>query len=156
MSAPSKVLYDAPGPKARARTRLFSIVAVVLLAAFLVVRAVPARRPGPAQAERWGALIDPCNDQFPLVWQQLGEGLLNTLKAASLTIVLAVLIGTLLAVAPTDARKWGRIPLAGVMELFRGLPVVLAIFFAARVLTDMGVNSATCRVRTACGSSCSA
>lgn len=140
MSAPTKVLYDAPGPKARARTRLFSIVAVVLLVALLAYVIFRLADQDQLSYERWGALIDPSNDQFPLVWQQLGEGLLNTLKAASLTIVLAVVIGTLLAVARLMLGKWGRIPLAGVMELFRGLPVVLAIFFAARVLTDMGVN----------------
>ncbi len=142
MSAPNKVLYDAPGPKAIARTRVFSIVAVFLLAALLAYVLFRLADQDQLSYERWGAVIDPTNDRFPLVWQQLGEGLLNTVKAASVTIVLAVVIGTLLAVARLMLGKWGRIPLAGAMELFRGLPVVLAIFFASRVLTDMGVNIA--------------
>lgn len=140
MSAPNKVLYDAPGPKTRARTRLFSIAAVVLLAAIVAYVLFRLADQDQLSYERWGALIDPTNDNFPLVWRLLGGGLLNTAKAASLTIVLAVVIGTLLAVGRLMLGKWGRIPLASAMELFRGLPVVLAIFFASRVLTDMGVD----------------
>lgn len=140
MSAPTKVLYDAPGPRMRARTRIVSIVSVLLLAALIGYVLFRLAEQDQLSYDRWGPLIDPTNESFPLVWNLLWQGLLNTLKAAALTILLAVVIGTLLAVGRLMLGKWGRIPLAGVMEVVRGLPVILAIFFADRVLTDMGVD----------------
>jgi glutamate transport system permease protein len=92
------VLYDAQGPKARRRTRIGTAVAVLLLAglAYLVVRRLAAE--GQFSMELWGPLIDPSNEAFDAVWGLLGEGLVNTLKAAALAMTLSVVLGTLIAV----------------------------------------------------------
>ena len=77
----------------------------------------------------------------------LGEGLLNTLKAAVLAMVLSLVIGTLLAVDPDHRARAGTAgSVVGVIELLRGIPVVIAIFFAARVLPEVGVDLAAALV----------
>ncbi len=138
MSQPS-VLYDAQGPRARRRTRIATVAALLALAglAFLVIRRLAAQ--GEFSMEKWGPLIDPSNEAFEPVWQLLAEGVVNTLKAAAVAMTLSVVLGTLIAVARLSLGRAGRIPLIGLVELFRGLPVVVLVYFGARVLDDVGV-----------------
>ena len=135
----TSVLYDAQGPRARRRTRIATVVALLALAglAVVVVRRLAAQ--GEFSMEKWGPLIDPSNEAFEPVWQLLGEGVVNTLKAAAVAMTLSVVLGTLIAVARLSLGRAGRIPLIGLVELFRGLPVVVLVYFGARVLDDLGV-----------------
>jgi glutamate transport system permease protein len=134
------VLYDAQGPKARRRTRIGTAVAALLLAglAYLVIRRLAAE--GQFSMELWGPLIDPSNEAFDAVWGLLGDGLVNTLKAAVLAMALSVVLGTLIAVGRLSFGRTGRIPLIGLVELLRGLPVVVLVYFGVRVLPDLGVD----------------
>jgi glutamate transport system permease protein len=134
------VLYDAPGPKARRRVAIGTGVAVLLILAlaWVVVSRLIEREQ--FTMEKWGPLINPATEEFPLVWNVLFQGLLNTLKAAALAMVLSVGLGTLIAVARLSLGRAGRIPLTGLVELLRGLPVVILIYFAVRVLPDVGVD----------------
>ncbi|MFZ5869131.1 MAG: amino acid ABC transporter permease [Actinomycetota bacterium] len=141
MSAPNvTVLYDAPGPRARRRSLIGSVVVTVVilvLAAVVVVRLADQRQ---LDAELWAPYVDPTSENFEAVWTLLWEGLQATLTAAVLAIVLSLAIGTLLAVARMMLGRWGRLPLIGLIELLRGLPVVVSIYFAWRVLPELGVN----------------
>lgn len=134
------VLYDAQGPRARRRTRIGTGVALLLLAglAYLVVRRLAAR--DQFSMEKWGPFIDPGNESFEAVWGLIGEGIVNTLKAATIAMVLSVVLGTLIAVARLSLGRAGRIPLIGLVELLRGLPVVVLVYFGVRVLPDVGVD----------------
>jgi glutamate transport system permease protein len=134
------VLYDAQGPKARRNTRIGTAVALLLLAglAYLVIRRLAAQ--GQFSMELWGPLIDPSNEAFDAVWGLLAEGLMNTLKAAALAMTLSVVLGTLIAVGRLSFGRTGRIPLIGLVELLRGLPVVVLVYFGVRVLPDIGVD----------------
>jgi glutamate transport system permease protein len=139
----SSVLYDVPGPKSRRRTLIGSILAgIVLLALTWVVLARLADQ-GQFTAQRWGPLIDPSDERFPLVWARLWFGLQNTLAAAALAVVFSLVVGTLLAVTRLVSAPWYRWAVVGFVELFRGLPVVITIFFAARVLPVLGVDLPT-------------
>lgn len=134
------VLYDAPGPRTRRRAFIGSLIAT---AAFLVILWAVVRRladAGQFSSKRWAPLIDPNSQEFPQVWSLLGNGLRNTLIAAALAITSSMIIGTLLGVSRIMLGRWGRIPLIGMMELLRGLPVVITIFFAYRVLPTLGVD----------------
>lgn len=136
----SAVLYDVPGPVTRRRTLIGSAVATFLLA--IVVAAVLVRlgQQGQLTEARWGPMLNPFNDSFALVWQRLGEALLATLVAAALTLVAALAIGTVLAVVRITSAPWYRWLVVGFVELFRGLPVVITIFLAWRVLPAVGIN----------------
>jgi glutamate transport system permease protein len=141
MSGPTRnVLYDVPGPRARIRARVGSAIAAgtLLATAWVVVRRL--EEAGQFSAKRWAPLIDPGSPEFPYVWTLLGGGLRSTLVAAALAIVASLLVGTLLAVLRMMLGAHERLPLIGLMELLRGLPIVITIFFAYRVLPSLGVD----------------
>ena len=134
------VLFDAQGPRGRRRTRIATVVSLLLLAGLLyvVVRRLADR--DQLTMEKWGPLIDPTNEAFDAVWGLLGEGVVTTIQAALLAMTLSILLGTLIAVGRLSLGRAGRIPLIGLVELLRGLPVVVLVFFGVRVLPDVGVD----------------
>jgi len=136
----SSVLYDTPGPKARRRTLVGSIVVGLAALAVLALVAMQLDEKGQFEVEKWAPLFDPTDDSFPLVWDRLGEALGNTLIAALLAMTFSLVIGTLLAVSRITAARWYRWAVVGLVEFLRGVPVVIAIFFAARALPEWGVD----------------
>jgi len=134
------VLYDAPGPRARRRHRALGLVALAVIVALLAVAASRLAAQGQFAGELWAPLLDPSNESFPQVWRLLGLGLLATVKAAALAIVLSLLLGSLLGAARLMLRRSARIPIVGTIELLRGLPVVITIYFVSRVLPDVGID----------------
>ena len=140
MSQQESVLYDAQGPKARRRTAIGTAIAVLGLLAlgYVVVRRLIDR--GQFTMEAWGPLIDPSNEAFDAVWGLLGEGLVNTIKSAVVAMILSVVLGTLIAVARLSLGRAGRIPLIGLVEVLRGLPVVVLVYLSVQVLPDIGVD----------------
>jgi len=95
---------------------------------------------GQLDGAKWGPLFNPADPYFVAVWTALGGGLANTLIAAALTLVLALAIGTLLAVARLSSTRAYRWLVVSVIELLRGLPVVVTIYFASRVLPEVGIS----------------
>ncbi|MBA2308037.1 MAG: amino acid ABC transporter permease [Pseudonocardiales bacterium] len=133
-------LYDVPGPRAKRRTLIFSLVALVIVGIVLALVVVRLAAQGQFSADKWGPLVNPAHPLFSLVWSRLGQGLINTLIAAGLTLVLALAIGTLLAVTRITSAPWYRWLVVSVIEVLRGLPVVVSIYFAARVLPELGID----------------
>lgn len=125
----SSVLYDQPGPKARRRAMIGTVVAAVVLLGLTGVAIARLADRGQFDAELWSPLINPGDENFALVWELLARGLLATLTAAALAIVLSLVIGTLLGVARMMLGRLGRAPVVFLIELFRGLPVIITIFF---------------------------
>jgi glutamate transport system permease protein len=140
MSARPSVLYDAQGPRARRRTRIATAVSVVLLAglAYLVLRRLGDE--GELTMEKWGPLINPADESFDSVWRLLVIGIRVTLVTAAVAMVLSIVLGTLITVARLSLGRTGRLPLVGLVELLRGLPVVVLVFFGVRVLPDIGID----------------
>ncbi|MBM7776378.1 glutamate transport system permease protein [Actinokineospora baliensis] len=136
----ASVLYDAPGPRARRRTLLGSVVAGVLVAGLLALVGNRLADKGQFEADKWAPLTDPADDNFTLVWNLLGDALVNTLIAAVLAMAFSLVIGTGLAVLRIVAGRSWRWLVVGFIELFRGIPVVILIFFAARVLPGFGID----------------
>ena len=134
------VLYDAQGPRARRRTAIGTGIAVLVLGglAYVVIRRLAEE--GQFTMEKWGPLINPSDETFDAVWRLIGEGIVNTLKAAAIAMLLSVVLGTLIAVARLSLGRTGRIPLIGLVEVLRGLPVVVLVYFGVRVLPDIGVD----------------
>jgi glutamate transport system permease protein len=120
------VLYDAPGPKAKARNVLYTVLFLVAFAAvaWWVVDTLNASNQ--LTQEKWGPFV---NDSR--VWTTyLLPGLGNTLKAAALSIVLALPIGALLGIARLSDHLWISKPAGFVVEIFRSIPVLLMMVFA--------------------------
>jgi glutamate transport system permease protein len=140
MSSVDTVLYDAPGPRARRRAMIGTVVATVVLLALVGLALKRLADRGQFDMELWGPLIDPGNENFSAVWELLWDGLQATLIAAAIAIALSLVVGTLLGTARVMSGKGASIPLIVFIELFRGLPVVITIFFVWRVLPEVGVD----------------
>jgi glutamate transport system permease protein len=130
----STVLYDSPGPITRRRERLGSVIgAVVVLAlAFVALRYAAGR--GVFEVDRWDVLYAPSKGGQTAsdVWTSIiVKGLGATLRAAVVAAPLALAGGLILALWRTARRRWVRLPAVLVIELFRGLPVLLMMFFAS-------------------------
>lgn len=130
------VLYDEPGPRARRRTMLWTVVAGVAIAAILVVVALRLAARDQFSMEKWGPLVNPADENFAAVWRVVGQGVVNTLQAAVLAMLLSVVIGTVIAIGRLSLGRTARIPLIGLVEFLRGVPVVVTIYFTSRVLPD--------------------
>jgi glutamate transport system permease protein len=128
----STVLFDTPGPKARRRSLIFSIISLVIVAGIvlwaILTLAAPRQSsgitlPGSFDPSRWDIFTD------PRVWRDIGLGALATLKAAAVAAVLALAIGIAFSILRTSASAWVRIPATVVLEFFRGMPVLLLMLF---------------------------
>jgi glutamate transport system permease protein len=132
----SSVLYDAPGPRARRRALVGSIVGglVVLGVLYLAYRQLDSR--GQWESERWQVFTDPPLGQSAEdVWRSLVvTGLGATLRAAAVSALIAAVVGLVLAIARMAPVRWVRWPTTAVIEFFRGLPVVLLMFFGVIAL----------------------
>lgn len=136
----TQVLYEEPGPRAKRRSLIFSVGVGVIIIAVLTWVLVTLGAQGQLTVEKWGPLIDPTNGTFAPLWSLLGQGLLNTLLAAALAMAFSLVLATTLALSRITAAAWYRWAVVGFIELLRGVPVVLAIFFASRVLPEFGVD----------------
>ncbi|MGH3836804.1 MAG: amino acid ABC transporter permease [Pseudonocardiaceae bacterium] len=134
------VLYDRPGPRTRRRILAGSIVVGLALAALVVLVMLRLAAQGQLSEEKWGPVVNPANPFFVALWTNLGLALLRNVQAAVLAMAFSLLLGTVLAVTRISLPRWGRWAVVAPMEFFRGLPVVIAIFFAARVLPELGVS----------------
>lgn len=127
----SSVLYDEPGPVARRRERIGSVIGGLLVVALLVLAFRYADDRGLFGADRWDVLYDPPKNQSAeAVWTSMVvRGLGATLRAAVVAAPLALVLGLLLAMWRTARVAWLRAPATVVIELFRGLPVLLMMLF---------------------------
>ena len=136
----SAVLYDTLGPAGRRRVAIGSAVAIAGLAVvggFVVTRLAHA---GQFEGAKWSPVFNPADPVFPTLWRFLAGGAVHTLQAAVFAMVFSLVIGTVLVSARVVARPWYRWLLVSVIELLRGVPVVIAIFFASRVLPQVGLD----------------
>jgi glutamate transport system permease protein len=136
------VLYDAPGPRARRRAMIGTVIATLAILAAVGVALKRLNDSGQFSMELWGPLIDPSHESFEAVWRLIGKGLVATLIAAGLAIAFSLVIGTVLGTIRLLISPMARVPLIAFIELFRGLPVVITIYYVWQVLPDIGVNVA--------------
>ncbi|MFJ9540198.1 amino acid ABC transporter permease [Streptomyces sp. NPDC101225] len=121
----SSVLYDTPGPRARRRNVLLSVLFVLLLA--LLVWWVWQTMDDKGQL-KW-SLWEPFTTSDAWTTYLL-PGLGDTLKAAALSMVIALPLGAFFGIARMSEHRWVRGPAAVVVEFFRSIPVLLLMLFA--------------------------
>ncbi|MFC5634400.1 amino acid ABC transporter permease [Streptomyces bullii] len=121
----TSVLYDAPGPRAKRRNLLLSVVFFVLLALLLWWVWQTMDDKGQMQWSLWRPFTT------SEAWTTyLLPGLADTLKAAVLAMVIALPLGAVLGIARLSDHRWVRIPAGAVVEFFRAIPVLLLMLFA--------------------------
>jgi glutamate transport system permease protein len=115
----SSVLYDVPGPRARRRNGILAVVTIVVVAAligFLVYRMAVTGQFSPS---KWYVFT------FSTVWEQILRALGNTLAAFALAAVLSLTLGFALAIGRLSEHAWVRVPVTGITEIFRAVPVLV-------------------------------
>ncbi|MQA14343.1 MAG: ABC transporter permease subunit [Pseudonocardiaceae bacterium] len=138
MSTP--VLYDNPGPRSRRRIAVASVITGIGLLAAVTLVLVQLYQRGELSEAKWGPLVNPYNPLFAAAWTGLLQALARNVYAAALAMVLSLAVGTMLALTRITSAAWYRWAVVGFIELFRGLPVVIAIFLAYRILPELGVE----------------
>lgn len=117
------VLHDVPGPRARRRILIGTVLFVVVLAAFVGYVIARLGRYGHLEQARWSYVLS------PEILKYLGEGLLNNVRAAAVAGALTLVLGLFLALGRLSRRAVLRVPAVAWIEFFRGFPLVLLILF---------------------------
>ncbi|MGY0232420.1 amino acid ABC transporter permease [Longispora urticae] len=119
----SSVLYDVPGPRARRRNLILSVLAVAAVVAAIAWVIYRFWQTGQFESLKWQQF------QYKAIQEQLADGLLNTVKAAATGAVLALLFGGFLAGLRMTGIRAIEAPATFVVELFRAIPLLILIFF---------------------------
>ena len=120
------VLFDAPGPKARARHRILTVIGALIAIAIAYFVYLKFDEAGQLKASMWEPFVTD-----PEVWTSyLIPGLKGTFTAAGISIVLAVIFGLLFGMgrlSPIGPVRWF---CSVIVEFFRAVPVLLMMVFA--------------------------
>ncbi|MEW2480644.1 amino acid ABC transporter permease [Mycobacterium sp. NPDC049093] len=121
----ASVLFDAPGPRARARNWVFTVLTAVVAAVLLGFVIWRMWTKDQLTGAKWEPFLTPD------LWRTyVLPGVQGTLTAAAVSIVFALILGVLLGVgrlAPIAPIRW----ICGVIvEFFRAVPVLIMMIFA--------------------------
>jgi len=119
----SLALFDVPGPRAKARHRLYTVGALVVAIGIAAWALWKLYGEGEFDSE---VLSDMTQSNIARAYW---KGLVATLGAAATAIVLSVVFGALFAVARMSDRGWIRFPARVIVEFFRAVPLLLLIMF---------------------------
>ncbi|MER8102224.1 amino acid ABC transporter permease [Kitasatospora sp. NPDC094016] len=117
----ASVLYDAPGPRARTRYRLFGVLALIGVAALLWYVLAALSDNGQFDPLMWDAF------QYNTVQQRIVDGLLSTLEAFGLAALFSLTLGGLLAAGQLSDHKPVRWAAVGFVQFFRAMPLLILI-----------------------------
>ncbi|AJF68736.1 amino acid ABC transporter permease [Streptomyces vietnamensis] len=120
------VLYDVPGPRARRRNLLWTLLFLIGLAAVIwwVVASLAAKNQ--LEWSKWAPFFTDAR-----VWETyILPALKNTVIAAALAMVIALPLGALLGILRLSDHRSVRAVAGTVVEFFRAIPVLILMLFA--------------------------
>lgn len=132
--SPDNLLYEPPGPIARRRNRIISVIGVLLLLCLAYAAGHRLDASGQFDAHRWKIFLHPGTLKF------LFDGLVATLLAAVISTVLAFSLAVPLALARLSQRTWLRTLAASYIGCFRAVPLLLLILFTVILLPSIGLH----------------
>ncbi|WP_299540548.1 amino acid ABC transporter permease [uncultured Streptomyces sp.] len=118
----ASVLYDAPGPKAVVRNRLYAVIGGALIVALLAISVVRLADKGHLAPEMWDIF------NYSGIRQNIADALVATLKAFGLAAVGSLVLGVVLVVGRLSDHKPVRWLATGFIELFRSIPLLITIY----------------------------
>ncbi|MET9427978.1 MULTISPECIES: amino acid ABC transporter permease [unclassified Streptomyces] len=118
----ASVLYDAPGPKAVVRNRVYAVVGSLAILALIAVSVVRLSEKGHLAYEMWDIF------NYTGIRQNILDGIVATLKAFGIAAVGSLLLGVVLAVGRLSDHKPVRWLATGFIELFRSIPLLITIY----------------------------
>ena len=128
------VLFDLPGPRARARHGLYTGIGVVLVIAVVGFVVYQLYRNDQFDGSLWSWL------QYKQIQVDLLAAVGETLKAFGLGALLALAFASLFAVGRLSDHAWLRIPSLIIVEFFRAVPLVIMMFVFYYGLPAVGVK----------------
>jgi glutamate transport system permease protein len=127
-------LGDALGPRGRRTTRIATVVSVIAIAAFLYIALSRLGDKGQLSEAKWKPFTTWPIQKFFL------KGLRTTVEVSLVSMAGAMVLGTFLALARLARTRAIRWAVTLFVEFFRGLPLVLLIFFCALGLPSYGLD----------------
>ncbi|MET9519110.1 amino acid ABC transporter permease [Streptomyces sp. NPDC002994] len=118
----SSVLYDAPGPNARVRNRIYSVVGSLLVLGLIGFSVYRLADRGYFAPEMWNIFNNAG------VRASIRDGILSTLQVFVVAAVLSLVLGVVLAVARLSEHRPVSALAAGFIELFRAVPLLITIY----------------------------
>ncbi|MCE5289939.1 MAG: amino acid ABC transporter permease [Nocardiaceae bacterium] len=134
MTEKPNVLYDAPGPRARARNLVLSVVTAAGIAwvAYFVYTSLDAK--GQLTAAKWSPFLE------STTWTTyILPGIQGTLTAAALSISMALVLGAVLGISRLSDHRSIRWIAGGITELFRAVPVLILLIFIYQLYAQYGL-----------------
>ncbi len=134
MSTSTSVLFDDLGPRGRRQVQVVSVLVSILIAvcAFVAIRRFGDN--GQLRQDLWETLTKWPNIRFLLL------GALHTLQAAALAMLLALIVGALMALGRLARGRIVRWSAGIYVETFRAVPLLLLILFAYLALPKYGID----------------
>lgn len=125
-------LYESPGPKARKRIRLATVVSLAALAVLVAGVVRQFYLTGQLDAKYWSFLT-----RFT-TWRFIGKGLAGTLEVALAAGILAFVLAFFMMLGRISRSKVLRGISTALIEFTRGVPTLLFIYFFFLVVPQMG------------------
>ncbi|MFP1629147.1 amino acid ABC transporter permease [Streptomyces sp. 5K101] len=136
----TSVLYDAPGPRAKRRNVVYTVVFLAALVTGLWWAMSVMSDHGQLEWSLWKPFTE------AQAWTTyLLPGLGNTLMAAALAMVIALPLGAVFGIARLSDHRWIRFPAGVVVEFFRAIPVLILMLFANQLYANTDAISSDVR-----------
>lgn len=134
MAFETSSLFDAPGPVARNRIRIITVISVALIAiaVFIAVRQFWIN--GQLDPKKWELFLNPG------IIGYLARALGNTLLAAAGAAAIALPLGLVLALGRLSKLRLIRWSATVIIEVFRAIPLLLLIYIFFIALPQYGLN----------------
>lgn len=130
----NRVLFDPPGPRARRRIAVVTVLSVLVMLALLVLALRQFGAHGQLAADRWQPFT-----HWPYIHFLL-QGIAGTLKATATAAIFAFPLGAIMALLRVSPIKPIRYLATGYVELFRSIPLLLLIYAFLLALPRFGIN----------------
>lgn len=127
-------LYEAPGPKARKRIAVATLLSILALAALIIAVIRRFAENGQLDARYWSIFTR------YTTWRFLGYGLAGTMTAALTAGVITFFVGLLLMMGRISSFKVLRALCTVLIEFSRGVPTLLFIYFFLLVVPQFGIR----------------
>lgn len=127
------VLFDAPGPRARRRILILNIIGILLAVALVAYLLYVLNAKDQLSPQRWSVFLKGS------IWENyVLPGLLNTLRAAAISIVTSLVFGFIFGMGRLAHNRILNGISSVVVEFFRAVPVLLMMLFLWIMLARSG------------------
>lgn len=138
MSTRATVLYDTPGPRAVRINRILTVIVSLILIALLGAVLWALGNKGQLDGDKWDIFITGSSWTTYII-----PGLWATVKAAVLSILLALVVGAVLGIGRLSTHRSIRWICSVIVEVFRAIPVLVLMLFAYTIFGVWGLFPST-------------